>query len=144
MSAVTAPRRSPVRDLPPSRRERRHLRVVEEVPKRHPVAFLLLYLATGVGVVLGAVSLNALAAGDAVTARELESQVDVEARQHELLIAEVASLEDPERIRTIAEGLGMVPAAEPRFLEPGRGLPSDRVPPATGDPVKPLLTAGRG
>lgn len=144
MSAVTAPRRVPARPASAPRRARRHLRVVEERPRRHPVLFLLLYLATGILVVLAAVSLNALAAGDAVRARELDNRVQLAERQYELLVAEVARLENPERIRAAAEELGMVPAADPRYLSPGRGLPADGMEAEATDPVKPLISADHG
>lgn len=144
MSALQAPRtpaRSPA--APPRRqRERRHLRVVTEQPRRHPGLFLALYLVIATLVVLGAVSLNALAAGDAVEARELTQQVEVAERAHGQLVAEVASLEDPARIRDAAREAGMVPARDPRFLEPGLPLPVDSAPTTPGDDtLKPLLSA---
>jgi hypothetical protein len=118
--------------------------VVEDAPRRHPIAFLLLYLVTGIAIVLGAVSLNALAAGGAVDAAELNRQVSDAQRHYELMVAEVAQLENPERIRAQAEQMGMIPAENPRYLEPGRELPTDTTPPqATEDPVKPLLQATR-
>lgn len=145
MSAATAPSRQPaLAPVPRARRERdrRHLRVVEEQPRRHPVAFLALYLALATAVVLGAVSLNALAAGDAVQARELGRAVEIAERDHGLLTAEVASLENPVRIRQAAEKAGLVKADSPRFLEPGRTLPADVAPTApTDDEMKPLLSA---
>ncbi len=145
MSAATAPsRRQTARPAPSPRREqrRRHLRVVEERPVRHTASFVALYIVTGMAIVFAAVSLNAVSAGDAVQARELESQVSLAERQYELLVAEVATLEDPGRIRGIAEGMGMVPAPDPRFLEPGRGLPADgQSTDPEPDGMKPLLTA---
>lgn len=144
MSALTAsrtPARAPtVRPRRP--RDRRHLHVVEEQPRRHPVLFLAIYLVVATLVVLAAVSLNALAAGDAVEAREMTRQVELAERVHGQLIAEVASLEDPARIRRAAREAGMVPASDPRFLEPGRPLPIDTAPAAPGDDtLKPLLSA---
>lgn len=143
MSAVTAPRRQPARPAPSPARRRRHLRVVEDVPRRHPIVFLLLYLVTGIAIVLGAVSLNALAAGGAVDAAELSRQVSDAQRHYELMVAQVAQLENPERIRAQAEQMGMIQAQNPRYLEPGRELPADTPPAATEDPVKPLLQAAR-
>lgn len=144
MSAVTAPRipaRSPA-DRPRRSRDRRHLRVVTDQPRRHPALFLALYLVLAAMVVLGAVSLNALAAGDAVEARELTQQVELAERAHGRLVAEVASLEDPARIREAARDAGMVPARDPRFLEPGLPLPVDTAPTTPGDDtLKPLLSA---
>lgn len=144
MSAVASPRRRPVAapSGPVRDRARRHLRVVEDRPRRHPVLFLAVYLAFATLVVLGAVSLNAMAAGGAVEARELATAVERAERDHGLLVAEVASLEDPERIRQAAREAGLVPAEQPRFLEPGRALPSDTTPTApTDDDLKPLLSA---
>ncbi len=145
MSAATAPsRQSALAPAPRVRRERarRHLRVVEEQPRRHPVVFLALYLVFATLVVLGAVSLNALAAGDAVQARELGRAVEVAERDNGLLTAEVASLENPAQIRQAAETAGLVKADNPRFLEPGRTLPADTAPTApTDDEMKPLLSA---
>lgn len=106
------------------------------------MAFLALYLALATAVVLGAVSLNALAAGDAVQARELGRAVEMAERDHGLLTAEVASLENPVRIREAAERAGLVRADSPRFLEPARTLPADVAPTApTDDEMKPLLSA---
>lgn len=143
MSALTAPRpTSTPAPAPARRRERRHLRVVRDEPRRHPVVYLALALVLATLIVMGAVSLNALAAGDAVRVRELSAAVEVAERTHGLLVAEVASLEDPDRIREQARKAGMVPASDPRFLEPGRPLPSDVAPVGpTRDALKPLLSA---
>lgn len=123
-------------------RERRHLRVVVDQPRRHPALFLGVYLAIATGIVLGAVSLNALAAGGAVEARELSRAVTEAERSHGLLVAEVATLEDPVRIQHAAREAGLVPATSPRFLSPGRVLPVDTAPPEpVDDDIKPLLTA---
>jgi hypothetical protein len=136
--------RAPQPTVAPRRRqrERRHLRVVAEQPRRHPVLFLGIYLAIATGIVLGAVSLNALAAGGAVEARELSRAVAEAERSHGLLVAEVASLEDPVRIQQAAREAGLVPAHSPRFLSPGRVLPVDTAPSEPADDaIKPLLTA---
>ncbi|MDX1619784.1 MAG: hypothetical protein R3320_02255 [Nitriliruptorales bacterium] len=118
--------------------------------KRHVVVFTLLYLLVAGGTVFGAVSLNALAAGDAVTARTLESQVTEAERDYGLLVAEVAQLEDPERVRRAALELGMVPADSPRYLLVERSLDGDGVTQEalvdagdTTDPMKPVLSAER-
>ena len=137
MSAATAPRRqAPLAAPPRPRRDRarRHLRVVEDQPRRHPVVFLALYLVVATAVVLGAVSLNALAAGGAVEAKELASRVQQAERQHGLLVAEVAHLENPARIREAADdgrpGAGRL---APRSSSPGAPCPRTRprVPPPT-------------
>lgn len=116
--------------------------VEEGQPRRHPVLFLVVYFVVATLIVLGAVSLNALAAGDAVEAREMTRAVELAERTHGQLVAEVASLENPTRIRQAAQEAGMVPASEPRFLEPGRPLPVDAAPSTPGDDtLKPLLSA---
>lgn len=128
---------------------RPQLRVVPEPRRRHPALFGALYLIVAAGTVFGAVSLNALAAGDAVSARELEERVEIEERRYGQLVAEVAALEDPARIRQAAVDLGMIPAGSPRYLVLDRALPSDGVVEepvvagATADPLKPVLSADR-
>lgn len=144
MSAVTVPVRRHADTSPRPRRDRqrRHLRVVQDAPRRHPALYLALYLALAAGMVLGAVSLNALAAGGAVEARELSRAVVDAERRHGQLVAEVASLEDPTRIRQAALDAGLIPASQPRFLAPGRTLPADLVPTTPADDtIKPLLSA---
>jgi cell division protein FtsL len=137
---TAAPRAAGVRRLG------RHLRVVPEHRPRHTLAFALLYLLVGAAVVFGTVSVNALAAGDAVTAQQLEREVQDAERRYELLTAEVAHLEDPARIEQAARELGMVRAESPRYLVVGRTLPADGagshpVPPGeTPDPLKPVLS----
>lgn len=139
MSAATAVRR---RAPMPRPHRRPNLHVVEEPRKRHPVLFLSLTVALVLAIVFGAVSLNALAAGDAVLARELDRQLVEAQRDYERLVAEVATLEDPERIRRAAEGLGMVPGTAPRYVVLDRSLPADeQQATATDDPVKPVLSA---
>ncbi|MDX1657264.1 MAG: hypothetical protein R3343_00445 [Nitriliruptorales bacterium] len=114
------------------------------------VAFTLLYLLVAGATVFGAVSLNALAAGDAVAARTLEREVVEAERKYGLLVAEVARLEDPDRVRRAAEKLGMIPADSPRYLLVQRSLPADGrsreelvAPGETTDPMKPVLSAER-
>lgn len=105
--------------------------------------FLAVILVVGLGMVFGAVSLNALAAADAITIRELDDRLAEQQRAYELLVAEVAQLEDPERIRKAAEGLGMVPATTPRYVLLDRSLPTDGEQPMAEDDVKPMLSANR-
>lgn len=130
------------------------LRVVESPPRRHAVAWLLGHAAVIVVTVLFAVSLNALAAGDAVRARDLENRVEVAERRYAHLIAEVAHMETPERIRREALQLGMVPAEDPTylFLDGAQATPVDdeRGPvmgpvegTRDGDPLKPVLSVQR-
>lgn len=126
----------------PRPHRRPNLHVVEEPRKRHPVVFLTLFVVLGLAIVFGAVSLNALAAGDAIAVRELDQRLTQAQRDYEGLVADVAALEDPERIRRAAEGLGMVPANSPRYVVLDRSLPADQQQAtATDDPVKPVLSA---
>lgn len=138
MSASTAPlRRSGVADRP--QRGRRHLRVVDRQPRRHTVAFLLIYLVVGAAVVMGAVSLNALAAADAVEIRELGEQLSVDQRTYDQLIAEVASLEDPARVQRLAVEMGLVPAVNTRHVQPAQELDVDQGATQGDDEVKSLI-----
>lgn len=132
----TAPRRSG------ARRERRHLRVVHDGPRSHPLVFFLLYLVIGVTAVVGAVTLNALAAEDAVLLSQLDADVADAQREYGSLVAQVAKLEDPERIRLLAVQMGMQPT-EQRYVVPSQALPDDHLEAATQDPLKPVLTAQR-
>ena len=153
MSAVPLQRTrpAPVREvLPtPAERARRHLRVVPEPRVRHTLAFALLYLVVGAAIVFGTVTVNALAAADAVEAERLERTVAAEQRRYAGLVAEVARLEDPARIEAAAAELGMVRAESPRQLALERTLPADRVDEdtvvagTTTDPLKSVLSADR-
>lgn len=125
-----------------ARRERRHLRAVHAGPRSHPLVFFLLYLVIGVAAVIGAVTLNALAAEDAVLLSQLDNQVVDAQRDYGLLVADVATLEDPDRIRQLADQMGMEPTPQ-RFLEPSQSLPADHVEATTQDPLKQILTAQR-
>lgn len=125
------------------------LRVVEDPPKRHTLAYALVMVVLLGASVFGAVTLNALAAGEAVRARELQVQVADAERAYSALIADVAALEDPGRIRDAAHELGLVPAGPARHVVVDRNLPADGVvveailPETTSDPVKPILSAER-
>lgn len=128
---------------------RRHLRVVPEPRRRHTLLFALLYLVVGAVMVFGTVTVNALAAADAVETERLEREVVAEERRYASLVAEVARLEDPARIEAAAAALGMVRAESPRQLVLERSLPADRhdadtvVAGGTTDPLKPVLSAER-
>lgn len=147
MSALSIAR--PRREAGPAR-TRPHLRVVREARARHTLFFAVAYLLVAAGLVFAAVSLNALAAADAVTSRSLEQEVTAAERTYARLVAEVASLDDPARIRQVAaDQLGMIPAEQVRYLRTVRNLPADghvaeAVPVgATTDPVKTVLSANR-
>lgn len=145
MTALPVPVRRRVR--PDGRPD---LRVVRAPRRRHTLVFTLLYLLVAGGTVFGAVSFNAVAAGDAVQAHRLEREVVEAERRYGLLVAEVARLEDPGRVRRAAVKLGMVPADPPRYLIVERSLPADGAaqeatvdPGETTDRMKPVLSAER-
>ena len=125
------------------------LRVVEDPRPRHTLVYALIMIVLLGASVFGAVTLNALAAGEAVRARELQVQVAEAERAYSGLIADVAALEDPGRIRDAAHELGLVPAGPARHLAVDRNLPADgavveaTLPETTSDPVKPILSAER-
>lgn len=146
MSAITAP-------LRPSRRVTEeptaHLRVVDAPVRRHTLAFALVWILVLGAAVFGAVTLNALAAATSVEARALEAHVAGAERHNAQLVADVAGLEDPARVRAAAEELGMVAPGPVRHLTLERSLPADalvpaaRTPAAPADPLKPLLSVER-
>lgn len=147
MSAVTAPlRRAPI---PTPRTRAPHLRVVQAPRRRHTLAYLVAVVLTIAAGVFAAVALNALAAATAVEARALEAEVVEAERHYAHLVAEVAALEDPARIRDAALELGLVPAGPGRYITLERNLPADGAAPvtqhpgATADPLKPILSAER-
>ena len=91
------------------------LQLVTTNPRASRFMLLLLVL-VAVGV-FGVVSVSAKTAEAAMEVRALEGEVEQLKREYELLTAEVAALESPERIRTVAvEGLGMVEAKDPKFV----------------------------
>lgn len=124
-----------------------HLRVVREPRRRHLTAYLLVAFVLAGATVFGTVSLNAMAAGDAVRARDLEAKVVDAERRYGHLVAEVAALENPERVRRAALEMGLVPAASPTYLVLERPLPADQerqeelvAPGETADALKPVLS----
>lgn len=147
MSAVTAPlKRARTND----RRDRRdHLRVVGEPRKRHTLLYALLIIGVLGAAVFGTVTLNALAAAHAVEARELDARVIEAERRYAQLVADVAALEDPARIREAALDLGLVPAGPGRHVVLARNLPADGAvadierPDRPADPLKPVLSVER-
>ena len=139
--AITS-RPRPARD----ERDRPVLRVVRAPEARHALLWLVATIALLAGAVMGSVTLNALAAADSVASRELEQLVAAQERTHARLVAEVAHLDAPERIRQAATmELGMIEAPSPRYVTLGRSLPSDGsgVQAPQGDPLKPVLAAER-
>lgn len=146
MSALTAPlRRAPAPQAPP----RRHLRVVEEARPRHTLRYTLLIITVLGAAIFGTVALNALAAANSVESRELSTRVAEAERTYAQLVADVAALEDPARIREAGLELGLVPASGGRHVVLERPLPADGAvdetvtPGTTTDPLKPVLSAER-
>lgn len=147
MTAVTAPlRRGRVSD---DLRRRPQLEVVTEPAERHVLSYVIVTIAVLAAAVFGAVALNAMAAAMAVEARALEATVAEGERTHARLVAEVAALEDPARIRAEAAELGLVASGPVRVLVLERALPADGAvgplerPDRPVDPLKPVLSAER-
>lgn len=143
MSAVTAPLRPRPR---PSALRPPELRVVPRPRRRHTLAYLLAVIGVVAAGIFASLSLNALAAAAAVEARALDAQVVEAERRYAQLIADVAALEDPARIRAEALALGLEPAGPGRTLALDRNLPADGAvsgqvsSDVPADPLKPLLT----
>lgn len=117
MSALpTALTRRSARPAPASAPQQRpDLRVVPR--PRHTGRYLALIVALGAAGVFGIVSLSALAAESAFAARALESEINDLSFRYDELTAEVAALESPSRVRSVATTeLGMVPAVQPAYL----------------------------
>lgn len=146
-TTVSPLRRERVRPAAPKARP--DLRVVRGPRPRHTLAYALVLVVLVGTAVFGAVSMNALAAAAAVEARTLDAEVRAAEHDYSMLVAEVASLEDPGRIRTAALDLGMVPAGPARVLVLERNLPADGAVAEAlhgelgTDPLKPLLSAER-
>ncbi len=67
--------------------------------------------------IIGVVALNALAAEASFQARELEAAISDLTLEHDDLVAEVASLEAPDRVRLVAGAqLGLLEPEQPGFL----------------------------
>jgi hypothetical protein len=140
MSAVAAPRRQP--------EQRPDLKVVQRARPVPTLVYALVTLVVLGAAIFGTVTLNALAAAHAVESRELEQRVAEGERAYAQLVADVARLEDPARIREAALDLGLVPSGPSRHLVLDRALPADGVvtealPGDAADPLKPVLSADR-
>lgn len=144
MSALTAPRKRALTE-----RQQRHLELVGEPQKRHTLLYALLIIALLGGAVFGTVTLNALAAANAVEARALDREVAESERVYAQLVADVAALEDPARIRVAALDLGLVPGGPGRHVHLDRNLPADGAVTEldngrrAADPLKPVLSVER-
>jgi len=139
-----------------SRGAARHARATDRVPDAAPEATgrrsLMLALATAlviVAAVFGVVGLTAMAVDKEVEARSLERSIGQAERRYAELVAEVATKEDPSRIRARALELGLVPSPAARHLVLSRGLDADGARRRQdggmliGDPLKPILTQER-
>ncbi|HEX9765602.1 MAG TPA: hypothetical protein VGA36_02490 [Nitriliruptorales bacterium] len=142
MSAVSVPVPGA---RPPARRPA--LRLVTDERSRPRMPWILLLAVLFGGAVFASLTMTALAAEDAVLARELANDVTRAEREYARLVAEVATLESPERIAVMAEKMGMVRTAVPRALLVDRPLDADvdgqGALLADGDGLKPLLTEQR-
>ena len=139
MSALQLPQRVLRRVVAPPR-----LAVVPP-PARHPFALTVLSLVVFAAAVFMAVTFNAMAADEAVHARQLDQRLRLAEAEYSQLLAEVAALESPARIATAAEALGLVRVEHPRQLHVRRLLPADGaadLEPGPGqrtDRLKPML-----
>lgn len=77
--------------------------------------------------VFAAVTLNAVAADDAVVAQQLEGAIREARSANGSLVTEVARLESPARIAAAASELGLVAVNDPRQLRVERLLPADGI-----------------
>lgn len=122
------------------------LELVREPARSHALAYSLATVVVLAASVFGAVALNATAADAAVGARALESAIAVAEERHAELIVEVATLEDPSRIRELALGMGLVAPGPARHVELRRALPADGASEAelldetVTDGLKPILS----
>ncbi|MFN2557754.1 MAG: hypothetical protein ABR592_12985 [Nitriliruptorales bacterium] len=146
MSAV--PLHTPPRAVSP---EPPPLRLVPSLPRRRRLAFVVLLSTLATAAVFVTVAINALAAGDAVAALHAERAVEEAEGRYTELVARVARLEDPARIRRVAtEELGMVPARGAKFLVLERAPSEEHATDGEragagmqGDPLKPVLSVQR-
>jgi cell division protein FtsL len=91
------------------------LHLVTADPRSSRLVLVLLIIAA-IGV-FGVVSVGAKTAEAAVEARELEAEVEALKQHYELLTADVAELESPDRIRRVAvDDLGMVEPTRQQFV----------------------------
>ena len=131
-------------DRVPRETPRLLLVVVDPVQARHPLLWTVATLIVLICAVFGAVTFNAMAADDAVYARQLEITTRAAEIAYGQQLADVASLESPARIQAAATELGLVRAEQPRLLWVHRLLPADgavnaTAPPGRTDQLKPLL-----
>jgi hypothetical protein len=116
---------------------------------RRSLALALSTALVAVAAAFGIVAFKAMAADAAVEARGFETVVAQSELRYAELIAEVASKEDPGRIRELALELGLVPSPAARHLTLSRGIDADGarrplyIGPLIADPLKPVLTQGR-
>ncbi|GGI04313.1 hypothetical protein [Egicoccus halophilus] len=144
MSAVPVPKKTTA-----PQDASRHLEVVGASRRRHTLAYALVVIVVLGAAVFGTVTLNALAAAGAVEARALDARVAEAERSYAQLVADVAALEDPARIREAALELGLVPGGAGRHVQLQRNLPADGAVnelytgERAADPLKPVLSLER-
>lgn len=148
MSALQLPRRV-LRRVGAVADATRHPRLVlVPPPARHPLLLTVASLVVLAIAVFGAVTFNALAADEAVLARDLDNRLRVAEADYGQLLAEVAALESPARVAAAAEELGLVRVDHPRQLRVRRVLPADGAAERSPEPgdrtdrLKPLLADG--
>ncbi|WP_370326252.1 hypothetical protein [Euzebya sp.] len=118
----------------PAERTARRLRAVPPAPARQVVptwAYSLAACVVLVAGIIGIVALNALAAEASFQARELEADISAATLRHDDLVAEIAVLEAPERVRDVARTqLGLIEPEQPGFLtlDPADLVPEDPKP----------------
>ena len=78
--------------------------VVVPPPARHPLLLTVASLLVFAAAVFGAVTFNALAADEAVLARQVDGRLGTAESQYSQLLAEVAGLESPARIADSVSG----------------------------------------
>ncbi|MEX0592716.1 MAG: hypothetical protein WD358_07875 [Nitriliruptoraceae bacterium] len=103
----------------------RSSKVASRSRSRHVGIWMAIMFGVFCASVFGVVALNAMTAAEAVEARDIEARIVANERQLSRLVAEVAALEEPARIRTLAEESGMIVAPTTRFLPVQRPLPAD-------------------
>ena len=120
------PRTAPAGDRAPRRQPAPRLRVV--APPRHVRRYVAALVLTAGVAIFGTVALNAMAADHAFEARALSDEVHELTLRSDELTVEIATLESPERILSVAVGdLGMVPAEQPGYLVVGVTSPESDV-----------------
>jgi len=109
----------------PSLRLVRSSKAASRSRSRHVGLWMVIMFGVFCASVFGVVALNAMTAAEAVEARDIEARIVANERELSRLVAEVAALEEPARIRMLAEESGMIVAPTTRFLPVQRSLAAD-------------------